>query len=47
MQVFEGMVAQFNDFDKSLQEVNSSLETFVWCGGSQGGRQKALCVFES
>eukprot|EP00439_Symbiodinium_sp_Y106_P036311 s5203_g4.t1 len=27
--VFEGMVAQFNDFDKSLQEVNSSLETFV------------------
>ncbi|CAE7742572.1 hypothetical protein AK812_SmicGene23880 [Symbiodinium microadriaticum] len=27
--VFQGMVAQFNDFDKSLQEVNSSLETFV------------------
>ena len=43
LQVFQGMVAQFNDFDKSLQEVNSSLETFVWRGSSQDGRRSSLC----
>ena len=39
-EVFDGMVAQFNEFDQSLQQVNSSLVPFV-----QPGRQPRIaCV---